>query len=366
MGRDANETGTSGASLLAVDDVPTRRADEATRPNPVVRESLGPSPEDFARLEAGQGGALCLMERYLVQRWLSRGGMASIYVGEEIATGRPVAIKVLEEHGECAHHTLLRFVREASLGEQIRHPNVVEVIDWGTTPEGVMYVVMELLSGEDLRTLADRERSLEWSRVRGLMLQLCAGVGAVHRAGVVHRDLKPANCFLVHDALGERLVLVDFGIAIPAEVRRTQPGDSAIIGTPEFMAPEQARGDRVSERSDVYSAGIILAELLTGQTPFGGMPSAAILAAHADAHSDPMRKLDPVMSALNPALGRVYARATAKDPRDRFESMEALATALEAIPVSSAVGRRERSSRGRGGGGVEALVAVILGLLALS
>lgn len=355
-----------------MEDVPTRRLDETTQPNAAANVQ-GPTLEAFARLQKGELDSLILVDRYRVDRWLARGGMASIFVGEELATGRAVAVKVLADQDECAHHTLLRFVREASLGSQISHPNVVEVIDWGTTPEGVMYVVMELLEGEDLLRALEHELTLDWPRVRTLMLQLCAAVGAVHRTGIVHRDLKPSNCILVPQPDGsERLVLVDFGIAIPAEVRRRQPGDSAIIGTPEYMAPEQARGAAVDNRTDVYSAGVILFTLLVGRSPLGESSAGQILAWHADAQTDPMRKHDPVMSGLDPRIGRVFARATAKDPRDRYDSMEALGYAIEAIPANCAgrIESSERSARRRhesssGSWRPTGLVAMLLGLVSL-
>jgi len=313
-------------------DSPTFREDELTGPQ-TASPAQGPKLRAFNRLERGEINSLILVGRYRVERWLARGGMASVFVGEELATGRGVAIKILDDRGEDTHHLLLRFIREACVGEQIRHPNVVEILDWGTTPEGVMYLVMELLHGEDLRTVIDREGCLSWTRTRKLMLQLCAAVEAVHRTGVVHCDLKPANCHLSPTHSGaERLVLVDFGVAVRADGLRTQPANPEVVGTPEYMAPEQARAEPVDERTDVYAAGIVLCELLTGTTPFRGQGVTAVLEAQIYEQPDPLRQLAPGTPAIDPRIERVYARALAKVPGERFASIRALAQAIAAIP----------------------------------
>ena len=314
------------------DDVPVKRTSEATQP--AKREADGPGVETLAQLIRGEIDSFCLAGRYRVEHWLDRGGMASIYVGVELGCGRPVAIKILREDGDDWVTGLARFINEARLSSRIEHPNVVEVLDWGTTSTGLMYLVMELLHGEDLRTTLGRRGRLPWPRVRALMLELCAGLAATHRAGVVHRDLKPANCFRVNGGAGERLKLVDFGVAAPA------PGSSApadtraeIVGTAEYMAPEQIRGERVDARADIYSAGVILAELLTGKTPFRAKTRQAVLSAQCYEHPPTLEQLAPPHLELDPRLELIYARALAKRPEDRFASIDEFALALEALPV---------------------------------
>ncbi len=237
-----------------------------------------------------------------------------------------------------------RFNQEAQVCARIRHPNIIEVFDSGTTTNGLSYLVMELLQGESLRSVIAGGRGLPWAEVRPLMVQLCAGLDAAHSHGVVHRDLKPDNCFCVDDPSRptRRLKLLDFGLAAPidrAPERRPvpTPGDREIadtrsraaVGTPHYMSPEQCMGSAVDQRSDIYAAGIMLCELLTGVVPFRQRTPSAVLLAQI---YEPPPTLGELMGiAVDPRLEAVFARAVAKDPRERFGSARGLADALEEI-----------------------------------
>ncbi len=247
----------------------------------------GPGQAELTALAAGELASVELDRRYRLDAQIGKGGMARVFRGELRSLGRAVAVKVLDESRSDRCGALGRFMAEARITAGVRHPNVVEVSDFGATAEGLVYLVMELLDGEDLRRIVRREGPLGWARTRSLILQLCAGVAAAHERGVVHRDLKPSNCFIAGTGDGEQLKLLDFGIALATTDSPSAAGsaanwthDDSVIGTPEYMSPEQACGAELDERSDIYSIGIILAELLTGKVPFRGKSSTAIMAAH--------------------------------------------------------------------------------------
>lgn len=290
----------------------------------------GPRQEDFERLARGELSELILAGRYRLERRLGRGGMGSVYFGRHLALGRPVAIKVLDAEEHEWSWAVARFMREARLAAKVRHRNIVDVHDFGSTPDGVVYIVMEALAGRDLRAIIKHNR-LNWPWARFLMRQICAGVEAIHRAGVVHRDLKASNCFYVERT---RLVKVlDFGIAIHEQVGRDDP-KRTIVGTPEYMAPEQIRGAPIDRRADVYAGGILLCELLTGRTPFSGRTAEQVFDKHLHAPTPSLASLAPDL-CVPPGLDAVLARALAKDPRKRFQSMGELAAAIDRIDAGS-------------------------------
>ncbi len=304
--------------------VPRRSARDITRPMAVEpKRPAGPTLEDLARLDSGEL-TMIRVARYWLERRLGKGGMASVYQGMHMGLGRPVAVKILTRNLSEHPDSLSRFMNEARLSAKIHHPNVVEVFDFGTTPEGLAYLVMQLHEGEDLRTTLHREGPLGWPRARSLLLQLCSALEAVHAQGVVHRDVKPSNCMRVIDAGHEQLLLLDFGVAC----KLGAPPEHAVIGTPDYMSPEQARGEPVDSRSDIYSLGIMLGELLTGHLPFTGKSVSALL--DGQIH-EPPPKLAALASSgtFVPAkLEAIYERALAKDPTERFASVGEFAAAL--------------------------------------
>lgn len=324
-----------GTSNVETDSaIPRQWTGEVTRPLALDSHRRGPDVQDIVRLENGEIESLCFADRYRIGRRLGRGGMALVFGGEHLDLGQPVAVKILFVREADREQATDRFLREGRLGTRIHHQNIVEVFDYGETPEGLVYLVMELLEGEDLRALIARHEGLPWSRVRSLMLQICEGLAAVHAAGIVHQDLKPSNCFRVLADGGERIKIIDFGVATTIGDR--EGGSRMVVGTPQYMSPEQARGAAVDARSDVYSAGIILCELITGRVPFQGSPI-AVLTAQIDEPPARLRQLAPEGMRIDPAIQRIYEHAVAKDPAQRFASIEAMAAAIRAVPAEEPI-----------------------------
>lgn len=303
------------------------RDHEITRPITVdPRGPRGATPEQLAQLDSGEISTL-LVARYQLEQRLGKGGMSSVYRGEHLAGGVPVAIKLLSR-GLGAHaNAIVRFMNEVHLTARAAHPNVVEVLDYGTTPEGLAYLVMPLYDGEDLRTTLQREGPLPWPRARDLMLQLCAGVEAVHARSIVHRDIKPSNCLRVIEGDEERIKLLDFGVARQID----DDPEESVSGTPEYMSPEQARGDTVDPRSDIYSLGVVLGELLTGRVPFDGSSVSSILHRQQNEPTPTLAQLAGQDIALPAGLEAIYQRALAKRPAQRFGSVGEMAVALARV-----------------------------------
>ena len=282
-----------------------------------------------------------LNSTYVVERLLGEGGMGRVYSARHtrIAEKR-VAVKVLHSEFASNAQVLARFQREAEAGAAISHPNVVAVLDIDVTPRGMPYMVCEYLEGVDLSDYLKEVKRLDVLDALSVTRQLCRGLGAAHARSVVHRDLKPANVFLVGDfskGAPPRLFskLLDFGLsslrANEREQNLTQTG--FIMGTPSYMAPEQARGQRVDHRADIYGLGTILYTVLTGRAPFSeDSPQATILAV---LNSEPPRPRS-LVPTIPPHLELVIERAMAKNPDDRYPNMAAFEEALDAVPAAKA------------------------------
>ena len=290
---------------------------------PASHEKLPPTPALHAEEEGLLG--TCIGSFRLTRR-LGRGGMGTVYLGEHEGIGSRVAIKVL--HGRLASSVpvMRRFHMEARAVNLIGHENIVNIIDINTAPPRP-YLVMEYLEGEPLSALLARGPVPAGIAVP-LLSQVCDALEATHARGLVHRDLKPENLFLLQRGQGPAFVKVlDFGIAkLLDDERDTDTGDGGIIGSADYMAPEQSRGEEVDGRADLYALGVIAYQLVTGRLPFVERSLTALLLAHQSKLPPPPLALRP---ELPPALSSVILRALAKDPEDRFQSAATMRGALQ-------------------------------------
>jgi len=310
--------------------------------------------------------------RYLVKKLIGEGGMGLVYEAEHGEIGRRVAVKVLHAAFTRQNEVVARFRAEARAATRIGHPHIVEVLDSGTTVDGAVYFVMEYLEGHDVSELIRREGSLPAARTVAIGREICQALAAAHQAGIIHRDMKPENVFLTRrDGRDDFVKVLDFGIAKTLDYatervgRLTSPG--VAMGTPEYMSPEQAAGKPTDHRSDIYSVGAILYEMLCGRPPHDGANIMEILTQKATTPPTALGKLRP---DLPRELERLVMRMLAQDPAARPQSMEELAVELSrmgggasepAIPALTANVPTDRVPRKRtpwvvGG----ALVAVLL------
>jgi serine/threonine-protein kinase len=266
--------------------------------------------------------------RYRIIRKLGAGGMADVYLAEDQELGRRVAIKILNDRHAADDQFVERFRREAKNAAGLSHPNIVSIYDRGTA-EGTYYIAMEFLDGRSLKELiisrgpAPIKVAIEYAR------QILGAIGFAHRHGIVHRDIKPHNVLVGPEG---RLKVTDFGIARSGASQMTEVG--SIIGTAQYLSPEQARGSPVDQTSDLYSVGVVLYEMLTGQVPFTGDTPLEIAMKHLSEVPRPPSELRPEVPH---DLDLVVLRALAKDPADRYESAEEmdadLKRVLEGLPV---------------------------------
>ncbi len=280
-----------------------------------------------------------LAGRYHIVKKLGEGGMGAVYLATHNLLEKQVALKVL--HGEFARKADLveRFMQEAKSASRIRHENVIDISDFGTTAEGLVFFAMELLKGHDLHEEVARARLagqlLPWARSKKIFLQICAALSAAHGHGIIHRDLKPENVYLV-EFLGEPdfVKLLDFGIAKLTEVdeggrKLTKTG--MLFGTPEYMSPEQARGENVDHRVDVYAMGCILFQLVTGRVPFEADNFMGVLSLHL---TEPPPQIPPeVFDRIGAPreLAGVIDRALLKDRNGRWGTIDELAHAIRRV-----------------------------------
>ena len=277
---------------------------------------------------------------------ISVGGMGRVYRAQQSALGRTVAVKIIHPHLLSDENSALRFMTEARAASQLNHPNSVSVFDFGRTDDGQPYLVMEFLRGKDLARVAHEEGPLSFGRIVDVLRQVLAALGEAHDLGIVHRDLKPENVILEPLRRGGDFVkVVDFGLAklradaqAPSNV--TSPG--IVCGTPDYMAPEQGRGDAIDGRSDLYSVGVMLFQLLTGRLPYEADNPTQVVMMHLTIPVPDPRQVAPERAIPEPLIAVVF-RAMAKDSRDRYhdaaEFAEALRSALaiiESVPPSSA------------------------------
>jgi eukaryotic-like serine/threonine-protein kinase len=251
--------------------------------------------------------------RYKVVRKLGTGGMANVYLAEDQELGRRVAIKMLDDRHAQDEQFVERFRREAKNVAGLSHPNIVSIYDRGEA-EGTYYIAMEFLEGRTLKELLIRRGPTPLPVAIDYARQILAAVGFAHRNGIVHRDIKPHNIVVAPDG---RLKVTDFGIARSGASQMTEAG--SIIGTAQYLSPEQAKGAPVTPASDLYSVGIVLYEMLTGTVPFSGDTPLEIAMKHLSATPEPPSELRPEVPH---ELDSIVLRALAKDPADRYQRAE--------------------------------------------
>jgi serine/threonine-protein kinase len=268
--------------------------------------------------------------------------MGTVYRAGRLLIGDRVAVKVLHPDQMADPQAVERFRREAQTAARLKHPNVVTVYDFGVSREGLNYQVMELAEGESLRSLVERHGRLAETAAAEIIRQVCAALDEAHRQGIVHRDIKPENILVQTIPGGLQVKLLDFGIAALRDVkagRLTQTG--AVVGTPHYMSPEQCLGEELDGRSDIYSLGIVLFEMLTGVVPFDSPTTTAIAIKHVNDPPPPPRILNPKIS---PAVESVVLRALEKRRDARPQTAGEMAREL----IAAADKARIKRSRRRG------------------
>ncbi len=276
--------------------------------------------------------------RYGVVRLLGGGGMGNVYVAEEKRLRRRCALKVLHPHLGHDHVHVERFLREAQMIAQFKHPNIVDIFASGEEPAGVVYFAMELLEGEDLdaRLAARPERPFSVKDCCLWGIQVARAVGVVHAAGLIHRDLKTGNIFLARRHDGEEIVkLLDFGIA-RREASSELTGTGVALGTPSYMAPEQFQDGEIDRRVDIYAFGVVLYRLLTGRLPFTG-DMIQLAMKHRNVQPSRPSKIAPE-AGISVKVESVVLKCMAKQPAERYASMQAVEDALAAALPKEAVG----------------------------
>ncbi len=273
--------------------------------------------------------------RYRIERLIGRGGMGFVFACRHVVVGKPAAMKVLRLGPNQSDGVLQRFVREAQTANAIRSRHIVEMSDFGQMEDGYFYVVMELLEGMSL-TQAMREGRLSKTDYLRVFIQIADALHLVHAQGIVHRDLKPDNVFLVPESGDPLFVkLLDFGIAKVVHAQNAGLTETGVVlGTPYYMSPEQARGDRVDHRADIYSFGVMMYRAFTGKLPFVAESMVGVLTRHVMEPPEPPSHFADVDAFTE----QVILRCLAKSPNARFQSMAEVAAELRAIAMQYGMG----------------------------
>ena len=332
-------------------------------------------PEDMERIGTTVGN-------YRLDQILGRGGMGTVYSGEHVYIGKSVAVKVLHHQFAKYDDAVKRFLREARAASSINHPNIVDVTDFGPTPDGGVYFVMEYLHGTSLEDLIDKGGPIPLHRAVNIANQMSLALAAAHEKGIIHRDLKPDNIMLIRKPGRREIIrqvnsveeadtgkfvvekegeydfvkILDFGIAkvlTPDDFGPKQTLAGAVFGTPEYMSPESARGEDVDHRADVYSTGVILFDMICGRPPFEAQAAAEVLAMHISHPPPTLREINPAVE-ITDAVERLIAHAMAKAPEDRHQSMDDFRAQLQGCYGSVAYKRNATSIPGAPSEGREA------------
>lgn len=268
-----------------------------------------------------------LSDRYRIERVVGAGGVGSVYQATQLGLDRRVAIKVLRPELSESDLAMARFAREAKTAAQLQHPNIVTVHDFGTTPDGRAFLVMEFLSGLNLAQWIRKNRPTNIAKTIGFLTTVCGAIEALHRSGIIHRDIKPSNIVIAESQGGAPVVkVVDFGLVRPGltESHENITG-GLVLGTPEFMAPELFTGQRPDERTDIYALGVTAYEALTGELPFGMGPFKEMYHRHSTLIPRRPSELRP---DLPESADSALFRALHKDPKKRYATAGEFASAL--------------------------------------
>src|SRR4051812_42885908 len=287
-----------------------------------------------------------LQGRYAIERKVGEGGMSFVYLAHDVATKERYAIKVLSAALSQDNNAMARLRREASLGMRLAHPNVCHIIRLGETEDGLVYVVMPFVEGEILADKTNRLGHIPLADVARLLTNMAAGLNIAHDLKIVHRDLKPENIMVCKRADGtEYAVVMDFGLAkerkAGAELKKLT-ATGIILGTPEFMSPEQLRGKPLDARTDIYSLALMTYEMLTGKLPFQGRTQQEMMIARLRSDPTPLRKTRPELEFPD-QVERVLFKAMQRNPDDRYQTAPEFAEAFFAAA---------QGGEGEGGGGL--------------
>jgi serine/threonine-protein kinase len=316
-------------------------------------DALGESSQPSADRRLSDSNAAWLGKvvdgRYKTVEVIGRGGMGVVYRVEHLRMGKVAAMKVLHRDLAGDPEVVHRFEREAALVSKLHHPHTVQVFDFGTA-NGALYLIMEYVRGLDLAHIIQRDGPMPWSRAAPLLAQISGALQEAHELGIVHRDLKPENVLITRTAGGRDYAKVlDFGLA-KLEQRKeptTATDRQQIVGTPYFMSPEQIRGDAVDPRSDIYSFGALMFELITGEHLFAGSTAVGVLTKHLTAEPDAPSNRVPKLG-IDPRVDQICLKCLAKEPGQRWRSAAQLAEAIEEVyaeTVGYSTGAGARGSR---------------------
>ena len=313
-------------------------------------------PADGVALETTTDALLgkTLAGKYRIDERINVGGMGAVYRGTHVLMDKTVAVKVLHPSLAADEKIVARFSREARAASRISHPNALSVTDFGEDENGIVFLVMEFLNGKTLKQVIRDEGALSLARTVDIMRQVGDALNAAHSQNVVHRDLKSDNIMLVTTAVGEHAKVLDFGIAKinePEEYDSELTAPNLVIGTPQYMSPEQCSHDsEIDARSDIYSFGVILYEMLVGHVPFSGDSPTIVMMKHLQ---EPVPSVLEERQDLPAAVGRVVARAMAKLPSNRYQTISELVEDLtiaagmsvlrldQSVPATTAIGNND-------------------------
>jgi eukaryotic-like serine/threonine-protein kinase len=295
------------------------------------------------------------LDHYRLEAAIAHTGMSTLYRATDLNDGKQVAIKVPHAEMEADPVLLERFKREQEIGQELDHPGVVKTFN--SEQRSRLYMVIEWVDGRLLRALLNDQGTLPIDRAEIVTLNICEALDYMHKHGVVHRDLKPENVMVDE---WNRIKLIDFGIAMKEDARRlTFAGPSPMLGTPDYISPEQVKGQRGDQRSDIYAVGAMLYEMLTGQPPFVGSNPLAVMNERVLNDPEPARKLNPKIS---PQLQEILNRAMERDPRHRYATAAEMAWELghqDQVGVDDGPHRPGSNQRMKPGGAKILLYAVL-------